>query len=120
MSFKTEYIPYNFDRDEVLRMTKYFLALSKTLKLYIQNYSDVNFEQEKMLCFSSKTEKISFAKYFSKDIGFNGISMANDEELVAAFKKLPKKLNTIEIDILPLTIRIDDRLLTDRQILLCV
>ena len=109
MSFKTEYIPYNFDRDEVLRMTKYFSALSEALKLYIQKYTDISFEQENMLCFSSKTEKISFEKYFSKDIGFNGIDMANDEELIAALKKLPKKLNTIEIDILPLPIRIDDK-----------
>lgn len=59
-------------------MTKYLSALSEGLKLYIQKYTDISFEQEQMLSFSSKTGKISFEKYFSKN------TILNNQETVEA------------------------------------
>lgn len=109
MSYKIDYIPYNFDHDEVLKMTKYLSALLAVLKMYIEQKPDVKFEQKNMLCFSSKANKLSFEKYFPKDIGFATIDMTKDTELISALKNIPKKLNTVEIDILPLHIRIDNK-----------
>lgn len=107
MSYKTNYMPYNLDGDEVIRMTKYLSILKNALELYFKESPQIDFEREYMLCYSNK--KITAKKTDFYDFGFNGIQMADNVNLVNDLKKLPKSLGTLEIDILPMFIAINDK-----------
>ena len=109
MSFKTNYMPYNLDNDEVERMTKYLLSLKNALELYLKEKPQIDFENEYMLCYSDKIKKITAKKINFVDIGFNGIQMADNDELIDELKKLPKTLGTLEIDIFPMFMAVNDK-----------
>lgn len=109
MSFKTNYMPYNFDSDEVERMTKYLSKLKNALNLYLEEKPQIDFEQEYMLCYSDKDRKITAKKTDFYDFGFNGVQLADNVDLVNDLKKLPKSLGTLEIDILPMFMAVNDK-----------
>lgn len=109
MSFKTNYMPYNFDSEEVDRMTVYLSKLKNALNLYFKEKPDIDFEQGYTLCYSDKKNRITTKKIDCYDFGFNGIQMADDVDLVNDLKKIPKTLGTLEIDILPMFITINDK-----------
>ncbi|MDY4975645.1 MAG: hypothetical protein SO147_01925 [Clostridia bacterium] len=109
MSYKTNYMPYHFDGDEVKRMTKYLSALKNALELYMKENPKIDFECGNMLCYSNKQNRISSKKIYFDDFGFNGIQMADNKKLVKDLKKLPKTLDTLEIDILPMFTAIHDK-----------
>lgn len=109
MSHKTNYMPYNFDSDEVERMTKYLSKLKNALNVYFIEKPQIDFEQEYVLCYSDKEKKITAKKVDYYDLGFNGIQMADNIDLVTDLKKLPKTLGTLEIDILPMFMAVNDK-----------
>ena len=109
MSYKTDYMPYNFDSDEVKRMTKYLSSLKNALELYIKENPKIDFECGYMLCYSDKQNKISSKEICFDIFGFNEIRVADNKELVDSLKKLPRALGTLEIDILPMFIAINDK-----------
>ncbi|MBQ7901949.1 MAG: hypothetical protein IJ365_08325 [Clostridia bacterium] len=109
MSHQTNYMPYNFDSDEVGRMTKYMSKLKKALELYFKEKPQIDFEQEYILSYSDKEKKITSKKIYFYDFGFNGIQMADNVDLVNDLKKLPKPLGILEIDILPMFIAVNDK-----------
>ena len=109
MSFKTNYLPYNFDGDEVEKMTKYLSKLKKALELYLKERPQIDFEKGYMLCYSDKYNKITDKKMDLCDFGFDGIEIADNIELVNDLKKLPKALRTIEVDILPMFFAVNDK-----------
>ncbi|MBP3359326.1 MAG: hypothetical protein J6N52_00605 [Clostridia bacterium] len=109
ISHKTDYMPYNFDSDEVGKMTKYLSGLKNALELYFKERPQIDFEQDYMLCYSDKEKKITGKKTDFFDFGFNGIQIADNIDLLNDLKKLPKTIGTLEIDILPMFVTINDK-----------
>lgn len=109
MSYRTSYMPYNLDSDEVNRMTKYLSKLKNALELYLKERPQIDFKQEYMLCYSDKNKKITAKKIDFYDFGLNTIRLADNTDLVNDLKKLPKSLGTLEIDILPMFIAVNDK-----------
>lgn len=109
ISCKTNYMPYNLDSDEVERMIKYLSGLKKAIDTYIAESPQIDFEEGNMLCYSVKQNKISSKGITFGNVGFSAIQIADNVELVNELKKLPKSLGTVELDILPMFIGINDK-----------
>ncbi len=109
MSYKKDYTPFNFDKDEVLRMTKYLELLLCAIKEYISAMPVIDFEKGNLMCYEAEGNKISAKKYDMRDFGFDAIELSEDKELISALKTLPKTKTTVEIDITATFARINDK-----------
>lgn len=109
MSYKNDYIPFNFDKDEVLRMTKYLELLLCAIKEYVSAMPVIDFAKGNLMCYEAKRNKFSAKKYDMWDFGFNAVDLSEDEELMSVLKALPKTKTTVEIDIMATFARIDDK-----------
>lgn len=109
MSFKPNYMPYNFNADEVDRMTTYLTKLKNALDLYIGQKPEVNFEDSYILCYSDKNKKITEKEINILDFDIDYVQPDNIAELASSLKKLPKKTETLEVDILPLYAAVKDK-----------
>lgn len=109
MSLKPNYMPYNFNADEVDRMTTYLTKLKNALDLYIEQKPEVDFEDSYILCYSDKNKKITEKEIDILDFDIDYVQPDNIAELASSLKKLPKKIETLEVDILPLYAAVKDK-----------
>lgn len=108
-SYKTDFMPYNFDGDEVKRMIKYLSGLKKALTAYIEQKPQIAFDRGNMYCYSVKHDRISSKEIALGNFGFEAVQLAEETEVVNELKKIPKVFGTVEIDILPMFINLNDK-----------
>ena len=109
MSFEKGYMPYNFDAEEVTKMTSYLSSLHCALKAYLTKQPKTNFEQGYILSYCGTHNDFSLIKCDWEDVGFHTYDLANDKELVKELKSIPKTLGTIEIEVLPMFSAMNDK-----------
>lgn len=109
MSLKKGYMPYNLDAEEVTKMTSYLTSLYNALEEYLTKQPKTNFEQGYILSYSKTLNDFSLIKCDWENVGFHAIDLASDKELVKDLKSIPKTMETIEIDVLPMFSGINDK-----------
>lgn len=112
MSFAEGYYPYNMDKDEVLRMTQYLETLEEALIYYKEQGVRVDFEEGNMYLYSkSRDGKEPVGQ--AAALPFNSFQFGNlvitDEELLRELKQVPGTKGTLEVDIVYLGARVDDK-----------
>lgn len=110
LSFEPGYYPYNLDRDEVIRMTHYFLNLELALQHYDSEQIDVNFEKGEMYyCEFGEDTK----KFGAKPLPFTsyeyGHLVITDDELLTDLKAAPKCNAVLEADAMFLGVSVNDK-----------
>lgn len=111
MSYREGYIPYQMDREEVLRMTHYLELLEKATRVYLAEKPPVSFENGEMLrCVVDKENfgvcveaaPLPFTMFQLTDLTIE------DEEVEEILKNAPASPICLEIDLVYMGGRIDD------------
>lgn len=112
MSFLPGFYPYNFDADEVIRMTGYLENLEMVLKYYTEQAVSVDFEHGNMFS-AVYDEKKSTWQFGEKELPFSAYQFHNlnieDEYLLEELAHAPKCELVLEADIACLYSRVDDK-----------
>lgn len=111
LSFEPGYFPYNFNQDEVLRMTEYLQDLEVALEQYEKQKMSVDFEKGNMLSLEFEADKKTW-ELSAKPLPFMSFQFRNliitDEELLADLSRAPKCKMILEIDVSIPGFRIND------------
>ena len=112
MSFCAGYYPYNYDQDEVRRMTRYLVRLGDALLYYQARHMDGDFENANMYLYSydrkkkqwgGRMQELPFTMY-----RFNNL-IVTDDELLKELSRAPRTQYILEADISYLGVQIRDK-----------
>lgn len=111
MSYAVGYFPYNFDRNEVLRMTHYMTRLVEVLEYYHLKDMEVDFESGNMFCYSVNP-KTGIVSWGSEPLPFTsyqfGGLVITDDELIEALKNASRSKQILEADVVYLGAGVTD------------
>lgn len=94
MSYRTGYLPYNMDAEEVGRMTVYLSRLAQAIAYYEENKFDVGFERGNMFYYApdEKTGQWSGAERGLPFVSYQFLQLdIADEKFMQEFCKIPQK-----------------------------
>lgn len=111
MSYRTGYLPYNMDAEEVGRMTVYLSRLAQAIAYYEENKFDVGFERGNMFYYApdEKTGQWSGAERGLPFVSYQFLQLdIADEKFMQEFCKIPQKNYEWDIHIECVPAGIDD------------
>lgn len=112
LSFEPGYYPYNMDKDEVLRLSKYLQDLELALKCYDKEKVEVDFEKGNMFLVVLEEDR-KIKSYGEQPLPFTAFQFGNllitDEELLSKLEKVPKCNAILEADVSVLGASISDK-----------
>ncbi len=112
LSFEPGYIPYNFDQDEVIRMTEHLENLDLALQYYDKLETPVDFENGKMFALE-RGEKENTWDFGEKPLPFTSFNFGSliltDEELLSELKTVKKCRVVLEMDLTVMGTTIKDK-----------
>lgn len=111
MSYRTGYLPYNMDAEEVGRMTVYLSRLAQAIAYYEENKFDVGFERGNMFYYApdERTGQWSGAERGLPFVSYQFLQLdIADEKFMQEFCKIPQKNYEWDIHIECVPAGIDD------------
>lgn len=118
ISYAAGYMPYDFDRNDVLRMTHYLESLSESLKEYEKGEVEVAFDKGNMYCYSFDSETGN-KSYEAEALPFTAFEfeklVLTDEVLVTELKNCNRSRYVLEAETTYLGTAVEDERYTRPQ-----
>ena len=112
LSFAPGYFPYNFDEEEVVRMTEYMQDLELALRCYNETKPTVNFAEGNMFLLKFSEDKKSWS-FGERPLPFTSFQFGSleitNEELLADLATIPKGKHVLEAEIAATGARVSDK-----------
>ena len=112
LSFEPGYFPYNFDEEEVIRMTEYMQDLELALRYYNETKPAIDFAGGNMFLFEFSDDKKSWS-FGESPLPFTSFQFGSleitDEELLAELARAPKGKFVLEAEIAVTGARVSDK-----------
>lgn len=112
LSFEPGYYPYNFDEDEVLRMSEHLQDLELALRCYDETNMNVDFEKGNMFLFTFGEDKQTWS-FGEEPLPFTAFQFGSlqitDEELLSDLAEAPKCRMILEADVTTMGASVNDK-----------